>query len=86
MAEGTLAQPAYVARLSTALQANVAGASVASEKVRGERYRFIVVAEQFEGQDHPLRQRTVWDVADRTLPKEDLVNVAMIITLSPSEL
>ena len=85
MAEGTVTQPAYVARLSNALQAGVNGAQVTSERVRGDRYRFIVVAPGFDDQEHPQRQRTVWAVADRSLPKEDLLKVAMIITLSPSE-
>ncbi|MGB7161226.1 MAG: hypothetical protein WBD40_24415 [Tepidisphaeraceae bacterium] len=85
MAEGIVAPPAYVPRLSNALQAALNGAQVTFERVRGDRYRFVVIAQEFDGQEHPQRQRTVWNVADGALPREDLLNVAMIITLSPTE-
>jgi hypothetical protein len=34
---------------------------------------------------HPERQRIVWDIADASLAKSDLLKVAMIITMAPSE-
>jgi hypothetical protein len=34
---------------------------------------------------HPERQRIVWDLAERSLDPMDLLNVAMIITMAPSE-
>ena len=85
MAEGIVTEPAYVAQLVTALQQGLAGAQVRAERVRRDRYRFEVMWDRFESLGHPERQRMVWDAADATLTKADLQNVAMIITLAPSE-
>ena len=35
---------------------------------------------------HPERQRMVWDLADETLDKSDLLDVAMILTLGMKDL
>lgn len=86
MAEGTIAEPAYVAQLSAALQQRLPGAQITHERIRGDRYRFIIVWDQFDDMGHPERQRIVWDTADAALAKSDLLNVGMIITIGPAEL
>jgi hypothetical protein len=53
--------------------------------VRRDRYRFVVISSKFEEMGHPERQRIVWDLAERSLDPMDLLNVAMIITMAPSE-
>jgi hypothetical protein len=85
MAKGTLTQPAYVDQLVSALQRGIAGAQVDTEQVRRDRYRFVVISSKFKKLGHPERQRMVWGIADATLSKADLLNVAMILTLAPSE-
>ena len=85
MAEGIVTEPAYVGQLSTALQQRIAGAQVSHERVRRDRYRFVVVSDRFEDLGHPERQRMVWDIAEAVLNKSDLLNVAMIITMAPTE-
>lgn len=85
MAEGIVMEPAYVGQLAAALQQRLAGAQIVHECVRRDRYRFIIVWERFENLGHPERQRMVWDIADSVLDKADLLNVAMIITLAPTE-
>lgn len=87
MAQGTLAskRPAYVGRLIAALKRALPRAKVGSQHVRRERYRFMVVSPKFDGMGHPERQRLVWDLADATLKKNELLNVAMIITLGAKE-
>jgi stress-induced morphogen len=85
MAEGTVTEPAYVGRLAAALQQRVPGAQVSHERVRRDRYRFVVISDRFEGLGHPERQRMVWDIADAVLDKSNLLNVAMIITMAPTE-
>ncbi len=86
MAEGIVTEPAYVAHLSTALKTALKDAQITHERVRGDRFRFVVIADEFDGMEHPQRQRKVWDLADKTLGKDNLLNVAMIITLSPTEM
>ena len=85
MAEGIVTQPHFVAPLEAALQSQLPGAAVTHEQVRRERYRFIVVSEEFGRMDHPERQQLVWKIAEEVVPKADLWNVAMIITMAPAE-
>jgi acid stress-induced BolA-like protein IbaG/YrbA len=85
MAERTVTEPTYVGQLVTALQKRLSGAQVDYECVRRDRYRFVVVYDRFEGVGHPERQRLVWDLAEAVLDKSSLPNVAMIITMAPSE-
>lgn len=86
MAKGTLNQPAYVDQLTAALQRGVAGAQVTAEPVRRQRYRFVVVSPRFTNLGHPERQQLVWNIADEVLSESDLLNVAMIMTVAPTEL
>jgi hypothetical protein len=86
MAEGTLTEPAYVARLTEALHRELPTASIAHEPVRRDRYRFIVVDNAFTDVGHPERQLKVWRIAEDVVEKTDIWNVAMIITMAPSEL
>jgi stress-induced morphogen len=85
VAEGTLIKPAFVARLTDALSNALPGAEIGDEVVRRDRYRFVVISSKFEEMGHPERQRIVWDLAERSLDPMDLLNVAMIITMAPSE-
>jgi hypothetical protein len=85
MAKAAVTEPAYVEELLRALQQEMPGAQIDHEQVRDDRYRFVVVWEGFESKGHPERQRKVWDIADRVLDKPTLLNVAMIITLAPTE-
>jgi len=59
---------------------------VTSEHVRGRRYRFVVIWDGFTGVGHPERQRRVWKVAEAVVPREDLFDVGMILTIAPEEL
>jgi stress-induced morphogen len=87
MVEGTLAKAAYVAEVSAALHAAMPNAQLTHEQVRRDRYRFIMVDDTFENMGHPERQRLVWDVVAKALSdRADLLKVAMIIALAPSEL
>jgi len=74
-----------VVRLASALQQRLPDAQVSHEQIRRDRYRLIVVSEQFNELGHPERQRIVWDVADATLGKQDLLNIGMILTLAPGD-
>lgn len=85
MAEGTLTEPAFVARLTAALHQALPDAEIVHERVRGDRFRFTVVSEGFKAMGHPERQRIVWDVADTALQRPDLLNVAMIMTIARSD-
>ncbi|MGH7214046.1 MAG: hypothetical protein ACREIT_04725 [Tepidisphaeraceae bacterium] len=86
MAEGSVITPAYVAQLKDALLKRLPGAEVDVEHVRGDRYRFVVVSDQFDGMGHPERQRIVWDLTEATLKPQDLLKVGMILTLGISDL
>ncbi len=85
MAEGTIAEPAYIALLTEALHRRLPTASIAHEQVRRDRYRFIVVDDSFTNIGHPERQLLVWKVVEEVVDKADIWNVAMIITMAPSE-
>ena len=87
MAKGTLtAPPAFVTKLVVALRKDLPGADVTTEQIRGRRYRFVVVADQFDGVGHPERQQHVWDLAERVVAGKDLLDVGMILTIAPEEL
>jgi hypothetical protein len=86
MAKDTLVEPAYVTRLAVALQRALPESQLTHEQIRRDRYRFVVVADAFEHMGHPERQRLVWEVADQTLDKSDLMRIGMIITMAPAEL
>jgi len=85
MAKGTVTEPAYVAALTRVLGQLLAGAEIKHERIRGDRYRFEVISDRFEGMGHPERQRTVWDAVEAALERTDLLKVGMIITVAPSE-
>jgi hypothetical protein len=86
MAEGAVTVPAYVPRLTAALQQRLPGAEVDTEPVRADRFRFIVVWPPFDEMGHPERQRIVWDLAEQVLEPRDLLNVSMILTLGDEDL
>ena len=86
MAEGIVTLPDYVAPLTQRLHSDLPSAEVSHEQVRGDRYRFVVIWGGFEGMGHPERQRRVWEIAESVVAKSDLLKVAMIVTMAPSEL
>lgn len=86
MAEKLVAEPAFVARLSDALKAQLPGSEVTAEQIRADRYRFVVVWDKFDSMGHPERQRLVWDIVARELNREDIPNVGMILTLGLEDL
>ena len=86
MAKSTLGPPAFVEKLTKALQKKLAGAEIDSEQVRKDRYRLVVLWRKFDKMGHPERQKLVWDIAEATLAPETLWNVSMILTIGPSDL
>ena len=86
MAAGTVSKPGYVDSLAAALIRDMPGAEVTTEQVRGDRYRFVVVWDQFNGVGHPERQERVWRIVEQTLSRDDLLKVAMIVTIAADEL
>ncbi len=86
MAKTTVSQtPAFVVALENALRRELPGAQVSSEHVRGNRYRFEVLWDHFSGVGHPERQQRVWSIAEDVVPRQDLLDVGMILTISPDE-
>ena len=86
MAEGTLIEtPEYIGRLTAELSSLFEDAEVGHERIRETRYRFLVISRRFDEMGHPERQRVVWDAAERVLDRNELRDVAMIITRSPTE-
>jgi hypothetical protein len=86
MAERAVIDPPHVMRLGEAIRDRFAGSQVEWEQVRGDRYRFIVTWPEFDGMDHPERQRLVWDLAEQVLPPGDLLKISMILTLGNDDL
>jgi hypothetical protein len=85
MAKATVNPPTYTIQLAEALRADMPSAEVDFERVRGDRYRFLVIWRRFNKLGHPERQARVWDVAERALAASDVLKVAMIITLGTDE-
>ena len=87
MAKATLKRPpSFVTALESALRRAMPKAEVTIEHVRGRRYRFVVVWHGFTGVGHPERQRRVWKTAETVVPRDDLIDVGMILTIAPEEL
>lgn len=86
MAKRTLSQPAFVSLLYAALQRDMPGASITTEHLHGQRYRFVVIWDRFNGVGHPERQKRVWRIVERVVPKEDIWDVGMILTIAGDEL
>ncbi len=87
MAKATVSRPpAFVARLEAAIRRELPGAEVTTEHVRGRRYRFVVISDEFSDVGHPERQRRVWDLAEAVVARPDLLDVGMILTVAPEEL
>jgi acid stress-induced BolA-like protein IbaG/YrbA len=86
MTEQGAAFPGYVPRLEAALRLGVPRALVTEEQLGGGGFEFTVVAEEFVGVDQTERQRTVWEIAVATLEREELANVAMILTVTAEEM
>ncbi len=87
MAKTALTEPpAAIARLVAALQREFPGAEISTEHIRGNRYRIVMVWDEFTGVAHPERQSAVWATAGRTVNASELLDVGMILTVSPDEL
>jgi hypothetical protein len=80
-----MTEPAYIATLTDALRHALPAASIAHEQVRRDRYRFVVVDDSFANMGHPERQLQVWKIVESVVDPADICNVAMIITMAPSE-
>ena len=86
MAQNNITEmPAYVGKLTTALEQALPGAAVSHEHVYNDRYRFIVVWDQFHPMGHPDRQDLVWKVVSDTLEGAELVKVSMILAMDVEE-
>ncbi len=86
MAETTVTHPpAFVSQLEAALQKELPGVKFRRSNC-ASRYRFEVVWSQFSGVGHPERQQRVWAIAERVVPRPDLLDVGMIMTVAPEEL
>jgi acid stress-induced BolA-like protein IbaG/YrbA len=79
-------RPAYVDQLIGAFTNSLPGAEVDVEQVRGDRYRFAVVWDQFDSMEHPERQEMVWNIAEKALSETDRYKVIMILTLGDVDL
>jgi hypothetical protein len=86
MSDELMTEPAYVKQLTDALRQKMNGCQIDYERIRRDRYRFVVVWDAFENMEHPERQKLVWDIAGNLFTKAELWNIGMIITLAPSEL
>jgi stress-induced morphogen len=50
------------------------------------RYRFAVVSPRFRGMTHLERQDALWQLADKTLPRDVTIDVSLILAFAPEEL
>lgn len=80
-----MAEPAYVKKLTDALHATIPGASVETEARRPTRYEFVVIADKYEHMEHADRQREVWHLAEKVLEPDEILEIWMILTISPFE-
>ncbi|MCY2951155.1 MAG: hypothetical protein NTU53_04155 [Planctomycetota bacterium] len=86
MAQKAIAKPAFVEQLVAALMKDLAGAEVDFEHVRDDRYRFRVIWDRFDAMGHPERQRLVWNIAEKVVKPQELLDVGMILTLGREDL
>jgi stress-induced morphogen len=85
MARKRLKKPEFVNNLTDALQKQY-GPDVQAQHVSGSRYRFEVISKKFVGKRHPDRQRALWKIVDQVVPKEHILDVAMIMAVATDEL
>lgn len=50
------------------------------------RFRFAVTSPQFEELEHLRRQDLIWEVVDRTLPRDAALDITLILAFAPTEL
>lgn len=63
------------------------GGDVEIEPVNNRgRYRFAITSRQFERMTHLQRQDEIWKVADRTLPRDAIVDISLILAFAPADL
>lgn len=85
MAEKTIAEPPYVEQLTEGLKRELEGADVTHERLRADRYRFVVYWPGFNDVDQDDRQHKVWEIAERSLDRGNLIKVSMILALGPDD-
>ncbi len=62
-------------------------AEVEVEKVgAGGRYRFAVVSSQFDKMNQLKRQDEIWKVVDKTLSRNEILGISLILAFAPKEL
>ena len=78
--------PAFVSRLTSALEEQIPEAQVTFEPLNATGwYRFLVVSSTFEPLGFLEQQDRVWAVADSVLSPEEQHFVSMIVTVTPEE-
>ena len=80
------ALPEYAKRLVAAFRDEFGGRIEAERTGTGDRCRFAVISPKFEEMETFDCQDAVWDVADRVLGREEVVQITLIFTYAPSEL
>lgn len=61
-------------------------AEVDAEPLGNGRFRFALVSPKFKKMPHLRRQDKVWELVDRTLPREAIMDISLILAYAPSEL
>jgi stress-induced morphogen len=79
--------PAEVKKLKSALKKHFGAIRVDAECVNAKgRYRFAIVAPQFDGKPQLERQDAIWTVVDQVLPRESTIDISLILAFAPDEL
>jgi acid stress-induced BolA-like protein IbaG/YrbA len=50
------------------------------------RYRFVITSKRFETMTQLQRQDEVWAVADRTLARDAIMDISIILAFAPADL
>lgn len=61
-------------------------ADVDSEAIGKGRFRFAVTSAKFNKMSPLRRQDKVWSIVDEVLPREAVLDISLILALSPREL
>jgi len=70
--------------LLTALESRFGG-DVEAEEVSPGRYRIIIETPTFTNMPHLTRQDRLWEVVDEVLPRENTLDITLIIAFAPGE-
>ena len=72
-------------RLSGEL-ARTYGGEVDAEEVAPGQFKFFMVSPGFTGVPHLRRQDSVWEVVERVLTREQLLDLTLVLTYAPDEI